>query len=222
MEHKISRHLFSHLLLYESPQSQNSQAVSTEQQIQMLHRGRNSTPGNSPASTCWQRCLPSVKAVTVHCPLTPPDTCVLPAAHLWQAGSRTIGAWPTRPLVVAAKGPGSQGPNNAMPSALDFMPLLQALLGKSLNCKATNTPVTLTGEPLLSCLILPTFWCKRCCWLRPAFPQRWEQERLSWGQNEEPWGPAELLSSWGAWGVCFRGHMPLMSSLLPQGAIAKT
>lgn len=162
-------------------------------------------------SKLWQSTVP-----------TPPDTCVLPAAHLWQAGSRTIGAWPTRPLVVAAKGPGSQGPNNAMPSALDFMPLLQALLGQSLNCKATNTPITLTGEPLLSCLILPTFWCKRCCWLRPAFPQRWEQERLSWGQNEEPWGPAELLSSWGAWGVCFRGHMPLMSSLLPQGAIAKT
>ena len=33
---------------------------------------------------------------------------------------------------------GPCGPNNPVPSALDFMPLYQAFLGRSLNCEASR------------------------------------------------------------------------------------
>lgn len=164
------------------------------------------TSGNPPAFTCWQRQQPRVRAMTKPpCPDAPCHTCVPSSSpDPWEAGPRNAGAWHRRPLAIATKETGSQahmGPttqyHQLLISCLYFRPSLEGLL----IVKPQDTPITLTGEPLLSHLILATFCCKRGCWLRPAFLREW----LCWGQYGGPPGPAELHGGGSTWGVCFKG-----------------
>lgn len=158
MDQKTQRHLFSHLLSRENPQSQNPHAVSPESNFKCWTEARISHPGNLLASACWWRCQPSVRAVTrTHVPWCfwtqmCSQTFTRPTASWCQ--HRRSRAWKASSYGYQRPGSSNKSQSHQLcRSCLHFRPALKGLW----IVKLQDTHLTRSGSLCCQCLSLATF-----------------------------------------------------------------